>query len=164
MPLPYPCVIKLKDGRKQTGVICGGDNVIIFKTRLKGSIPLNDTIQIKKILSDTALSKREKDLQMILIKCPDTINYLYDSISKIHFDLFYKKRGIARAVIGTTALATGFFIFYAFLFDDRLDLPVATGPIALVAGFYTFRTMTTKNIRTKRWSLKENYYEVTPSD
>src|SRR3990170_2915593 len=59
--LPYPCTIKMKNGKKKTGVIYKqNDNEICFKTIFEGHEFTNDTIISKKIISDTLLSRKEK--------------------------------------------------------------------------------------------------------
>ena len=156
MSLPYPCIIKLKNGKKQMGIICSqNDSRIFLKTIFSGSNFINDTLKWKEIKSDTSLSRKEKLLHYMCVSYPDSVNYSYDSIKKIHFDLIYTKKGVLRTVEGLTVLTIGFFICYAYSFDDVLDLPRIVGPVAFMTGYYIFRETTNKNIRTKKWNLKK---------
>ena len=158
MSLPYPCIIKLKNGKKQMGIICSqNDSGIFLKTIFSGSNFINDTLKWKEIKSDTSLSRKEKLLQYMCISYPDSINYSYDSIKKIHFDLMYTKKGNLRTIGGLTFLLGGFFIFMGFMDrgGDLSDVPFIFGPIELITSYYIFRETTNKNIRTKKWKLKK---------
>lgn len=170
MPLPYLCILKLKDGKKQTCVIYGqNDSIILFKTIIQNNIHSYDTIQMKKIQMDTTLSKREKFMRIMCVGFPDTVSYSYSSIKKIHFDLLYKKKGVARAVLGLTTLSAGFFISYAaikypydiqpFDFDNKVAGKIVS-MIPFAVGYYAFRMITVKNIHTKKWNLKFDFYAV----
>ena len=161
IPLPYPCTIKLKNGKKQTGIIYKqNDRELIFKTIFKGHSFINDTIHSKKIMSDTSLSRKERVLHMLTIAYPDSEIISCDSIKKFHFDLFYKKNGAYRAISGLAVLSAGFLIYYGSMHSGEfLEFNANWAAIPCFGGYLVFRKISFKNIQTKKWNLKKAFGE-----
>ena len=160
MPLPYLCDFIANNEKKQMGVIYKqDDSFIYFKILPKQQILSYDSVQIKKIETDTSMSKSEKFMQLMCIGFSDSAKYSYNSIKKIHFDLLHKKRGISRAIIGLMVFSTGIILSQVNAQEngssELLDWGNAVTLIPFSAGYFGFRKMTTKNIKTKKWNLKQ---------
>jgi hypothetical protein len=159
-------MIKLKDGNKKIGLICGyTDSTVCFK---ENKIKENQN-EIKTIGRSRQLTHQQKQAAILKAIYPDSVNIPYNSIKKIEFILGGdKKYKIQRIAAGLLMISADLFLISTLSADDYYYKNPDAGPPPFIAtrqgielGFFSFwgsiflyHEACIKTLHTCDWKLK----------
>jgi hypothetical protein len=161
-------IIKMKDGKKKTGIISSyTDSTICFKeARMQQNL-----IKIRAIWQDKSLTREQKQAAVLKTAYPDSVNIAYESIKKIKFwvggDKQYKSQVMWAGIL---MLTTDLFFIASFTINDSYANHPDAGPppfiatrqaaglglAAIIGSLVVYRQACEKNIYTRDWKLKIN--------